>query len=233
MTMIDDVLRGLLLLPGATYSCVAVRASGELVAEAGGEPIDPAVVVRWARSAADFLAGAGDDLDDLMITSRWSYRLVRPVDDAGRGPLLLLLCLDRSRANLAVARRELSRVRLDAAEVAPQPRSATLSPAKTSSQVDPPEWMPLPRRVPAAIPPPAPRTPPTRRPRWPGTSRSVPSAAGSPAAARARVGVAALAPDPDSAEKHGAPGAPDAPVTGWADDVGTMRRLLDGLRALR
>jgi hypothetical protein len=241
--MIHDVLRGLLLLPGATYSCVADRASGELVAEAGGGPTDPAVVVRWARSAADFLAEADDDLDDLMITSRWSYRLVRAVDDGGRGPVLLHLCLDRSRANLAAARRELSRVRLDATEVAPQPPGPVPSPAKTPSRAEasssadppgPPGWMPLPRRVPAAIPPPAPRRPPSRPPRWPATSRQVVAAAGAPIVPRARTGgAAAPAPGPEAAEEGGAPGAPEVSASGWANDVGTMRRLLAGLRALR
>lgn len=138
LSTFHDVLRGLLLLPGATYSCVADRVSGDLVAEAGEEPVDPAVVVRWARAAADFLAAAEDDLDDLMITSRWSYRLVRPVDDGDRGPLLLHLCLDRSRANLAVARRELSRVRLAAAEMVPQPRVPAPPPAQTLPAVGPP-----------------------------------------------------------------------------------------------
>jgi hypothetical protein len=218
LTTIHDVLRELLLLPGATYSCAAVRVSGELVGEAGSEPVDPATVVRWARSAAEFLAAADDDLDDLMVTSRRSYRLVRPVDGGRHGPLLLHLCLDRTRANLAAARRELALVRLD---VAPQ----TLPPALISATAGTAEWAPLPRRVPAAIPPPAARTLPTRAPRWPGRAR--PGASSPPV-------VLAVVPGPrEPAAGRPTAAAPTAAGPRWADDVGTMRRLLAGLRALR
>ncbi|MBW0119208.1 hypothetical protein, partial [Pseudonocardia abyssalis] len=144
MSTIHDVLRELLQLPGATYSCAAVRASGDVVAAAGAESLDPAAVVRWARTAADLLAD--DDLDDLMVTSRRSYLLVRPVDGGRHGPLLVALRLDRSRANLAAARRELAMVRLD------RPHNV-LPPASMSDPVAPLELAPLPRRVPAAIPP--------------------------------------------------------------------------------
>lgn len=187
-----------------------------MVAEAGAEPVDPAVVLRWARTAADVLADAGDDLDDLMVTSRRAYRLVRPVDGGQHGPLLLQLSLDRSRANLAAARRELALVRIESSIPPP--------PAVTS----PGPLPPLPRRVPSAIPPAAVRGPvaaPGRRPaRVPLVGSAAPSG---PAVVPAPRGVVTM----PAARRETA--APADPAPRWADDVGTMRRLLAGLRALR
>lgn len=263
MSTIHDVLRELLLLPGATYSCAAVRASGELVAEAGGEPVDPAVVLRWARTAADFLADADDDLDDLMVTSRRSYRLVRPIQGGGHEPLLLHLCLDRSRANLAAARHELTRVRLDrpgeepgesppggSRPVGPSSsgyaRSPGLSPvapaASGPAASGPAGSVPLPRRVPSAIPPPPTREPRprTRRPALATSRASAPAVppgrtpAGPAGVARPRESVPLPVPraeDPGTATAPTA--APTVAAPRWADDVTTMRRILAGLRGLR
>ncbi|GEC17724.1 hypothetical protein PHY01_00070 [Pseudonocardia hydrocarbonoxydans] len=195
-----------------------------MVAQAGSAPADPAAVVRWARSAADLLAADDDDLDDLMITSRRSYRLVRLLDGGELGPLLLHVCLDRNRANLAVARRELSRSRLE-----PEPVHAP-PPAVIPEQAAPATWAPLPRRVPAAIPPAAPWVPPVRASRWPSRSRpGVLATAGYGGSVVPAPRTAAAVPDAPPAAAAGA--AP--PATGWADDIGTMRRLLAGLRSLR
>lgn len=187
-----------------------------MVAEAGADPVDPAVVRRWARSAADALAGADDDLDDLMVTSRLAYRLVRQVDGGQHGPLLLQLSLDRSRANLAAARRELALVRIESA-------------ASPPPAVTPPAAVPaLPRRVPSAIPPAQPRGPvagPLRRPARIPLVGSGP--APGPAVVPAPRGVVTMP------EARRGPAAPGDPAPRWADDVGTMRRLLAGLRALR
>lgn len=236
MATIHTVLRELLQIPGATYACAAARTGDELLAEAGAEPVDPAVVVRWARSAADLLAAADDELDDLMVTSRRSYRLVRPVDAPGLGPLLLVLRLDRARANLAVARRELARVRLedDAAAQGPPPAAMPQFPPSAARA-------PLPRRVPSAIPP-APSRAPQVRTRWPalaspGTSSlSVPAARATVPQPRGGAVLPVPRADTPARSEPRAPsevGPPASPAPRWADDVNTMRRLLAGLRSLR
>jgi hypothetical protein len=113
-----DTLHGLLQLPGATYACVVERDSGRVLAEAGngeagagdGEGVVPYSVARWGTAvAAMFDATSGDELDDVMITGRRSYHLVRSL--GARASVLAYLRLDRTRANLAVARRELAAVR--------------------------------------------------------------------------------------------------------------------------
>ena len=81
-----DTLHGLLRLPGATYACVVERDTGRVLAEVGrgeggagdGEGVVPYSVARWGTAvAAMFDATSGDELDDVMITGRRSYHLVR------------------------------------------------------------------------------------------------------------------------------------------------------------
>src|SRR3712207_9344868 len=112
-----DALHGLLRLPGSTYACVVERDTGRVLAEVGrgdggagdAEGVVPYSVAQWGtRVAAMFDATSGDDLDDVMITGRRSYHLVRFLPAAA--PALVYLRLDR-RANLARARRELAAVR--------------------------------------------------------------------------------------------------------------------------
>jgi hypothetical protein len=114
-----DALQTLLRLPGATYSCVVERDSGRVLAELGrgeagtgdSEGVVPYSVPRWGTAvAAMFDSTSGDELDDVMITGRRSYHLVRPLGPGAE--VLVYLRLDRSRSNLAAARRELATVRL-------------------------------------------------------------------------------------------------------------------------
>ena len=114
-----DALHSLLRLPGATYSCVVERDSGRVLAEVGSgeaasgdsEGVVPYSVPRWGTAvAAMFDSTSGDELDDVMITGRRSYHLVRPIGPGAS--VLVYLRLDRSRSNLAAARRELATVRL-------------------------------------------------------------------------------------------------------------------------
>ena len=113
-----DTLHGLLRLPGATYACIVERDSGRVLAEAGhgesgagdGEGVVPYSVARWGTAvAAMFDATSGDDLDDVMITGRRSYHLLRSL--GANATVLAYLRLDRTRSNLAAARRELGAVR--------------------------------------------------------------------------------------------------------------------------
>lgn len=250
-----EVLLDLMDLPGANYSCVADRVSGTLLGEVGSSTVAPGVVMEWGGGAAAFLAASpGDGLDDLMITSHRSYHLVRPVAAGASRWLMIYLCLDRSRSNLAVARRELAsptlHKRIAVASVGPPPAAA-----------DPPG--PGPRRpAPAPVPgshngaSPAvallSRVPPTAR----AGPVEPPGGAGAPAPSRtaAMAGEALggvrsdtrLAPSSVPLPRRGGPSrvppplpvepAPvveQVPAQSWATDVGTMRRLLTALRSLR
>ena len=164
-----DALHSLLRLPGATYSCVVERDSGRVLAEVGqgesasgdSEGVVPYSVPRWGTAvAAMFDSTSGDELDDVMITGRRSYHLVRPIGpDAS---VLVYLRLDRSRSNLAAARRELATVRLaggavpatpPAAPAVPAARSRSEAAARSRSVAATPPAPPS--RVPAALAPPS------------------------------------------------------------------------------
>jgi hypothetical protein len=248
---IGDVMSGLLALPGFRYACVADPESGAVLDEAGVAGVSVESVLRWAREAADVLArGSDGGLDDLILTSRAGYHLVRSFD---RERLLLYLCVDRARSNLALSRRELATVRLgrpggppapDAtprATAGPSPGAAGGPATSMPTQVVPAAqtWLaapitierrggtppasppgagepgpagqdgavrvPLPRRNPSALPPPA-RPVPTGDPAGGGGAGDVPSS------------------------PTGLPGPPAGRA--WANDIASIKRLLTGLRAM-
>lgn len=241
MVTFREVLLELLDLPGATYSCVADRATGALLDEVGVSTVAPSAVVELGGSAAGFLGiVAGDGMDDLMLTSHRSYHLVRPVVAESRQPLMIYLCLDRGRSNLAMARRELAAARL-------HKRLAVASVGPPADPATNPE--PAGRRsVPAAMPTPRNGSSPAvallSRPPESGPSGAVRTGVEPAAAAvdppTGRFTVAAMplprrsGPSRVPAPLPAEPGPSAQPATGqsWATDVGTMRRLLAGLRAL-
>src|SRR6478672_12570328 len=120
VTMRDMVL-GLLDLPGSRYSCVAERESGRILIQFGSAAVDPAVVLRWGMEATTALGTAEDGgLEDFILTSGGHYHLLRPLGESRS--LLVYLCVDRARVNLASARRELAAAR--PSELAPAPAPA-------------------------------------------------------------------------------------------------------------
>ena len=204
-----DALHSLLRLPGATYSCVVERDSGRVLAEVGqgeaasgdSEGVVPYSVPRWGTAvAAMFDSTSGDELDDVMITGRRSYHLVRPIGPGAS--VLVYLRLDRSRSNLAAARRELATVRLaGGAAPATTPAAAAVPAARSGSDAAVPAARSRsvaatapapPARVPAALAPPSTPARGVRR-----TAASTPSGAtgaGSPRSSTDTDGSRAAAP---------------------------------------
>jgi hypothetical protein len=163
-----DMVDRILDLPGSRYSCVAVTGSGEIVAEAGEAVVESVSMLRWGREASAVLEGpSGGGMEDLILTSGRHYHLVRPL--GGTRSMLLYLCVDRARVNLAVARRELAAVRPDTAarpQVPPSPvvsrTAAAMPPASRLPAAEPVE-VPLPRRSGSTWPG-ARTVPPAQRP---------------------------------------------------------------------
>ena len=207
MTMRDMVL-GLLDLPGSRYSCVAERESGRILIQFGAAAVDPTVVLRWGMEATTALGTAGDGgLEDFILTSSGHYHLVRPL--GVEQSLLVYLCVDRARANLASARRELAAACPDEhGNVAPPTPPPRRSPAVSRTAA-----------MPLAASPPARRRLADRRtdtvavplPRR-TSSTAIPVPAPAPPRPRS-------SSDPVLAQP-------------WADDIATMNRLLTALRAL-
>jgi hypothetical protein len=220
LVTIRNMVLGLLELPGSRYSCVAELESGRILIESGAAMVDPAAVLRWGMEAAGVLETVDDGgMEDFIMTSRNHYHLLRPVS-AGQS-LLVYLCVDRTRANLALARRELAAARPED-EPEPEPERVPVAPV--------PE--PLRRRLPAAsrmaaAMPPA----PTKR-----TSRSVKTAGSGIAEVPLprRTGsttLPAAMPPPAAAPRQRSSGGPVLRQP-WADDIATMNRLLTALRAM-
>ena len=204
MTMRDMVL-GLLDLPGSRYSCVADRESGRILIQFGTAAVDPAVVLRWGMEATTALGTAADGgLEDFILTSGGYYHLVRPLGETRS--LLVYLCVDRARVNLASARRELAAARPNDVGSPPPPTPAQrISPAVS-------------RPATLAASPPARRGPMNRR----SDAVAVPLPRRSGATA-----VPALAP------VSSIPKSSDSVLAQpWAHDIATMNRLLTALRAL-
>jgi hypothetical protein len=203
-----DMVLGLLDLPGSRYSCVAERESGRILIQFGTAAVDPATVLRWGMEATTALGAAEDGgFEDFILTSGGHYHLVRPL--GGSRSLLVYLCVDRARVNLASARRELAAARPD--EQAPPPQPAPVH--RPSPGVSRATAMPL------AASPPARRRPADRRPE--SVAVPLPRRSGLTA-------VPAPAPGPSRRQSSGDPMLAQP----WADDIATMNRLLTALRAL-
>lgn len=216
MAEVDDVLVEILRLRGATYVCLADRTNCHIIGEAGKDDSENfSKVVKLETMVSEFLdSGFDDDLDDLIISSRHWYHLIRHVDSFGAPPLLLYLRLHRNRANLAIARRELSSAELKnrlARILWSRHDDATSIPGESNHVYFTlslqPDLTPTGASSPDAVLPPLPR-------RVPVSSRTI-------CAQRSHE------PEPDE------PGElPNVVRQRWASDRKTMERLVHGLRRM-
>ncbi|NMH90960.1 hypothetical protein HF519_05030, partial [Pseudonocardia bannensis] len=111
MAGLGGVLSKLLELAGASYVCVVERDSARILGDVGGNDghaVDINSVIALATSAAEIADAPGEGpVEDLILSSRRCYHVLRPVDVPAGPTLLLYIRLQRGRATLALARREL------------------------------------------------------------------------------------------------------------------------------
>lgn len=238
MAEVDNVLVEVLRLRGAEYVCLADRANGRIIGEAGyDDSASFSRVLKLETMVSEFLdPESDDDLDDLMISSHHWYHLIRHVNLFGTPPLLLYLRMRRSRANLAIARRELASAELksrlvDILQVNDVPEyhdhdydedDATSIPGDSdhfyftlSLQPDPAD----------------PAVAPVHHPDLTTGGASAPDPVLPPLPRRAPASSHAIPPerDPEPVE----PGElPNVLRQGWAFDRNTMERLMHGLRRM-
>lgn len=230
----SELLRTVLGVPGTGYACVADPVTGELVADAGGRAVPGlAAVLGWG--AAQVVAGGpGPVFEDAVITTReGDHHLLRALPRDGAAPLLAYAHLDRSGSPVALLRRALRPAVSTLVRTDPQVTTSSVAPAAIPAR-------PVMRTRPAppAASPPGPADTPPATIAVPRPS-PVPDAERTPAPA---VPLPRRAPGPAEqagpAEPPAAAGGDDAPagaVPGggrWADDVGTMARILAALRRL-
>ncbi len=119
MSTINDSLQQLMATDGALACAVVDYGSGMLLGAAGGG-IDLELAaggnteVMRSKLKTMQMLGLDDSIDDILITLGKQYHLLRPL--ARANDLFAYYVLDKSKANLALARRKLAEVG-DALEV--------------------------------------------------------------------------------------------------------------------
>jgi hypothetical protein len=102
-------------IDGFRLASLVDAATGMVVSSAVSDPDDLSLAA-VAAGAADIVSvlsrlgselGADDGLEDVMVTFGSRFHLIRHVRADSAQPVVLLVVLDRSRANLAMARREI------------------------------------------------------------------------------------------------------------------------------
>ncbi|WP_172457720.1 hypothetical protein, partial [Pseudonocardia sp. N23] len=149
MIAFASAVRALMDIPGATCACVLDGDSGEVfgaISHGMGDDVDTSVVATLA-AAGMRLSGVpghdGDDpVDDVTVTSRRSFHVLRPVDVGGRR-VIVYLRLQRGRSNLAVARRALA---------APEVTSAVAALVDLTAASRPPARVGVPQAVADHVP---------------------------------------------------------------------------------
>lgn len=218
MESVQQVLQRILRLPGAVYCAVIDEFTGQVVTDVAATSPSTTEVVKWAAEVAGLLnTSRAHELNDIMITSQGSYHLVRRIAPAGRRPVLVVLVLDRGVSNLAVARRELAASGLPhvLAAVVPlpitPPESAAVQPLDTKPDhaIAAPHSAEVAERTDVKISASIPRLP--RRSSSSHGARRWP---------------------PPPVPRQPEPSQPTVLSQRWANDVGTMRQLLVGLRSL-
>ncbi|EOD63061.1 hypothetical protein [Amycolatopsis vancoresmycina] len=119
---IDTALKEAMTITGAVGAAVVDYDSGmSLGSLGGGEWLDLDVAAAGntevVRSKLRVMAALqlNDDIEDILITLRRQYHLIRLMEPSKRdtSTLFLYLVLDRERANLAMARLQLKRIEAD------------------------------------------------------------------------------------------------------------------------
>ena len=114
MSNIKESLTKIMQLDGALGTCVVDSNSGMMLGAAGGGAMSLEIaaagnteVVRSKRKTMKAL-NLGDHIEDMLITLGKQYHMIRPLST--NDALFIYLVLDKQRANLGMARYQLSQI---------------------------------------------------------------------------------------------------------------------------
>ena len=117
MASIEVALKEAMEITGAIGVAIVDYDSGMMLGSAGGGDLDLEVaaagnteVVRLKRKTMKAL-GLHDQIEDMLITLGKQYHLIRPL--SSNDALFIYVVLDRQRANLAMARHQLTAIERD------------------------------------------------------------------------------------------------------------------------
>ncbi|WP_426002639.1 hypothetical protein ACPFL9_10990 [Paenarthrobacter sp. NyZ202] len=113
MSSLDEAVKQLLSIEGATGAAIVDYTSGMALAQGGSPGFDLGVaaagnsnvVSAKLRTMAEL--GLNSDIEDVLITLDTQYHLINVLNSAGSKGLFVYLVLDRTYANLALARHKL------------------------------------------------------------------------------------------------------------------------------
>ncbi|WP_235036142.1 hypothetical protein [Arthrobacter sp. 18067] len=116
MSSLDEATKQLLSIEGATGAAIVDYSSGMALAQGGNPGFDLGVaaagnsnvVSSKLRTMADL--GLDSNIEDILITLDSQYHLINVLNSAGSKGLFVYLVLDRTYANLALARHKLSNI---------------------------------------------------------------------------------------------------------------------------
>ena len=114
MAGVEQALKEALTIDGALGAALVDLSSGMALGTLGhAADLDLTLaaagstdLVRATRRATDLQGRAGEAMEDILTTLTHQYHLIRPLTGPGGDGLFLYLVLDRSRANLAMARHQ-------------------------------------------------------------------------------------------------------------------------------
>ncbi|MGE0546267.1 MAG: roadblock/LC7 domain-containing protein [Kofleriaceae bacterium] len=117
MATTKETLPKLMEIDGCVGCCIVDSNSGMMLGASGGGGMNLEVaaagnteVVRSKRKTMKAL-NLGDHIEDMLITLNKQYHLIRPLST--NDALFIYLVLDKQRANLAMARYQLSAIEKD------------------------------------------------------------------------------------------------------------------------
>lgn len=121
MSTLDEAIKQLLAIEGATGAAVVDYSSGMALAQGGSPGFDLGVaaagnsnvVSAKLRTMADL--SLDSDIEDILITLGTQYHLINVLNSTGSRGLFVYLVLDRTYANLALARHKLKNLAKDIA----------------------------------------------------------------------------------------------------------------------
>ena len=113
MATIEETLQDLMTLDGAMGGCIVDYMSGMVLGSVGsGVDLELAAAgnsqVVKAKVATMKSLGIGGGIEDILITLSNQLHIIRPT--ASHGDLFIYLVLDKTKANLALARRKVKSV---------------------------------------------------------------------------------------------------------------------------
>ena len=117
MANAKETLPKLMEIDGCLGCCIVDSNSGMMLGASGGGPISLEVaaagnteVVRSKRKTMKAL-NLNDQIEDMLITLGRQYHLIRPL--SSNDALFIYVVLDKSKANLAMARHQLTQIERD------------------------------------------------------------------------------------------------------------------------